>query len=120
VHLSPGQRLPQLPPRLSGKSLHWWGDHLGLPTASLEGSWRGRTQFGDLLIGISLGQFARRHRVRLVGCTVDAQGRTVRFAGGQALEVETVVWAIGFSRTIPGSGCPRPWTSPARRCIAVA
>jgi putative flavoprotein involved in K+ transport len=46
VQLSRGQQLPRLPRRLLGKSLHWWGDHLGLLTAPLEGSWRGRTQRG--------------------------------------------------------------------------
>jgi putative flavoprotein involved in K+ transport len=96
VHLSCGHRLPQLPRRLLGKSLHWWGDHLGLLTAPLDGSWRGRTQRGDLLIGTSLRQLARRHGVRLVGRTVDAEGRTVRFADGQSLHAEAIVWATGF------------------------
>jgi putative flavoprotein involved in K+ transport len=96
VHLSRGQRLPWLPRRLLGKSLHWWGDHLGLLTAPLEGSWRGRTQRGDLLIGTSLRQLARRHGVRLVGRTIDAEGRTVRFADGQVLEAEAIVWGTGY------------------------
>jgi putative flavoprotein involved in K+ transport len=96
VHLSRGQRLPRLPRRLLGKSLHWWGDHLGLLTAPLEGSWRGRTQRGDLLIGTSLRQLVRRHGVQLVGRTIDADGRTVRFQDGRALEAEAIVWATGF------------------------
>jgi putative flavoprotein involved in K+ transport len=95
VHLARGQRLPWLPRRLLGKSLHWWGDHLGLLAAPLEGSWRGRTQRGDLLIGTSLHQLARQG-VRLVGRAVDAEGRTVRFADGQALAVAAVVWATGY------------------------
>jgi putative flavoprotein involved in K+ transport len=95
VYLSRGQRLPWLPRRLLGKSLHWWGDHLGLLTAPLEGSWRGRTQRGDLLIGTSLWQLARQG-VRLVGRTVGAEGRTVGFADGQELAVETIVWATGY------------------------
>jgi putative flavoprotein involved in K+ transport len=96
VHLSRGRRLPRLPRRLLGKSLHWWGDHLGLLTAPLEGSWRGRTQRGDLLIGTSLRQLARRHGVQLLGRTVDADGQTVRFQDGRALEAEAVVWATGY------------------------
>jgi putative flavoprotein involved in K+ transport len=97
VHLSQGQRLPWLPRRLLGKSLHWWGDHLGLLTAPLEGSWRGRTQRGDLLIGTSLRQLDRQG-VRLVGRTVavEADGRTVRFADGQTLQPHAVVWATGY------------------------
>jgi len=95
VHLSRGQRLPWLPRRLLGRSLHWWGDHLGLLTAPLEGSWRGRTQRGDLLIGTSLRQLARQG-VRLAGRAVDAQGRRVRLADGQPLQPEAIVWATGY------------------------
>jgi putative flavoprotein involved in K+ transport len=95
VHLSRGHRLPQLPRRLLGKSLHWWGDHLGLLTAPLEGSWRGRTQRGDLLIGTSLRQLARRG-VQLLGRTIDADSRTVRFADGRALQAQAIVWATGY------------------------
>jgi len=97
VHLSRGQHLPRLPRRLLGRSLHWWGDHLGLLTAPLEGSWRGRTQRGDLLIGTSLGQLPRRG-VRLVGRTVavEGNGRTVRFADGQSLAPQAIVWATGY------------------------
>jgi putative flavoprotein involved in K+ transport len=96
VHLSRGHRLPRLPRRLLGKSVHWWGDHLRLITAPLDGSWRGRTQRGDLLIGTSLGQLAQRGGVQLVGRTVDAEGETVRFQDGRALRTEAIVWATGF------------------------
>jgi putative flavoprotein involved in K+ transport len=94
VYLSRGTRLPSLPRRLLGKSLHWWGDHLGLIGASLD-SWRGWTQRGDLLVGQSLRQLARRHGVQLVGRTVGAEGRTVRFEDGR-VEVDSVIWATGF------------------------
>jgi putative flavoprotein involved in K+ transport len=95
VYLSRGTRLPSLPRRLLGKSLHWWGDHLGLIGASLD-SWRGRTQRGDLLVGQSLRRLARRHGVTLVGRTVEAEGRSVRFEDGRAIEVDAVIWATGF------------------------
>jgi putative flavoprotein involved in K+ transport len=96
VHLSQGARIPRMPRRLAGKSLHFWGDHLGLIAAPLEGSWRGRTQRGDLLVGTSLRQLRRRHGVELHGRTVDARERTVRFEDGSRLEVEAVIWATGF------------------------
>ncbi len=95
VHLSRGTRIPRLPLRLLGKSVHWYGDHLGLIAAPLD-SWRGRTQRGDLLIGTSLGQLKRRHGVTLHGRTVDAGGRTVTFEDGEELEVDAVVWATGY------------------------
>jgi putative flavoprotein involved in K+ transport len=95
VHLSHGARIPRLPRRVLGKSVHWYGDHLGLIGASLD-SWRGRTQRGDTLIGTSLGQLKRHHGVELLDRTVDAHERTVGFQDGRELEVETVVWATGY------------------------
>jgi putative flavoprotein involved in K+ transport len=96
VHLSRGQRLPTLPYRILGKSLHWWGDKLGLITAPLDGSLRGRTQRGDLLVGTSPRQVARRHGVELHARTVAADGTTVRFADDRNLQVDTVIWASGY------------------------
>jgi putative flavoprotein involved in K+ transport len=96
VHLSRGGRIKRLPLRILGKGLHWWGDHLGLITAPLEGSLRGRTQRKDMLIGTSLRQLRRRHGVELLGRAVHAEGRTMRFEGRRELEVEAVVWATGF------------------------
>jgi putative flavoprotein involved in K+ transport len=96
VHLSRGARIPRMPRRLLGKSLHFWGDHLGLIAAPLEGSWRGRTQRGDLLVGTSLRQLQRRHGVELRGRTVGADKRTVTFEDGSRLDVEAVIWATGF------------------------
>jgi putative flavoprotein involved in K+ transport len=96
VHLSRGTRLPRLPRRLLGKSLHWWAERLGLMTAPLEGSLRGRTQRGDLLIGTSLRQLARHRGVELVARTVDADGRSVRLQDGRTLDVDSVVWATGY------------------------
>lgn len=96
VHLSQGARLPRLPRRLLGRSVHFWGDHLGLIAAPLEGSWRGRTQRGDLLIGTSLRQLKRRHGVDLRGRTTGAGEHSVSFEDGTELDVETVIWATGF------------------------
>lgn len=95
VHLSQGARIPRMPRRLLGQSVHFYGDHLGLIAAPLN-SWRGRTQRGDLLIGTSLRQLQRRHGVHLHGRTADARERTVSFEDGSGLEVETVIWATGF------------------------
>ena len=77
VHLSQGARIPRLPRRVLGKSVHWYGDHLGLITASLD-SLRGRTQRGDTLIGTSLRQLKHHHGVELVARTVDAHDHTAR------------------------------------------
>jgi putative flavoprotein involved in K+ transport len=95
VALSVGTKLPHLPPRLLGKSLHFWGDHLGLIGASLD-SWRGRTQRGDLLVGPSLRRLSRRHGIELVGRTYSARGHTVRLQGQRDIEVDSIVWATGY------------------------
>lgn len=95
VYLSRGTKLPSMPRRVLGQSLHWWGDHLGLIVAPLD-SLRGRTQRGDLIIGTSPRQLARRHGVELLARTAAVDGRTVRFADDRAIEVGTVVWATGF------------------------
>jgi putative flavoprotein involved in K+ transport len=95
VHLSQGARIPRMPRRLLGQSVHFYGDHLGLIAAPLD-SWRGRTQRGDLLIGTSLRQLQRRHGVDLRGRTHAARERTVSFEDGSELDVETVIWATGF------------------------
>jgi putative flavoprotein involved in K+ transport len=95
VYLSRGTRIPRLPRRILGKSLHFWGDRLGLIAAPLD-SLRGRTQRGDVLVGQSLRQLSRRHGVELVGRTVDSEGSTVRFDDGHAIEVDAVIWATGY------------------------
>lgn len=96
VHLSQGARIPRMPRQLLGKSLHFWGDHLGLIAAPLEGSWRGRTQRGDLLVGTSLRQLERRHGIELHGRATGVRECTVSFEDGTKLDVETVIWATGF------------------------
>jgi putative flavoprotein involved in K+ transport len=95
VWLSHGKRIRHMPRRLLGKSLHWWGDHLGLIDAPLD-SWRGRTQRNDVLVGPSLRALARERGIELVGRVVDAHHCSIRFEDGPELAVETVVWATGF------------------------
>jgi putative flavoprotein involved in K+ transport len=95
VYLSRGMPIPRLPRRILGKSLHFWGDRLGLIGAPLH-SLRGRTQRGDVLVGQSLRQLARRHGVELVGRSVEAEGHAVRLEGGRTIDVDAVIWATGY------------------------
>ena len=84
-----------MPRRLLGQSVHFYGDHLGVITASLD-SWRGRTQRGDTLIGTSVRQLNRRYGVDLHGRAVDAHEQTVTLEEGTEVEVDAVIWATGF------------------------
>src|SRR5579859_4948348 len=95
VWLSRGAPIRRLPRRILGIPIHSLGDHLGLIPAPLD-TWRGRTQRGELLVGASLRQLARRHGIQLLGRATGATGRTIRFASGHELDVHTVVWATGY------------------------
>jgi putative flavoprotein involved in K+ transport len=95
VRLAVGTKPLRLPRRILGRSLHWWGDHLGLMRAPI-GRLRGSKRSGDLLIGTSYRQLAHRHGVELLGRAVDADGRTVICADGESVEADVVLWATGF------------------------
>jgi putative flavoprotein involved in K+ transport len=95
VWLSRGTPIRRLPRRILGIPIHSLGDHLGLLAAPFD-TWRGRTQRGDLLVGTSLRQLARRHGITLLGRATGAAGRTIRFADGQELDADAVVWATGY------------------------
>jgi putative flavoprotein involved in K+ transport len=95
VWLSQGAPIRRLPRRILGIPIHSLGDRLGLIPAPFD-TWRGRTQRGDLLVGASLRQLARRHGIQLLARATGAHRRTIRFADGQELDVDTVVWATGY------------------------
>jgi putative flavoprotein involved in K+ transport len=96
VDLSIGARYPMLPQRLLGRDLFWWLNRLGLMRVSADSRLGRRVRSrGEFIIGTNrrrLQAAGVRFRPRLVG----AQGGTVRFADGSALDVTTVIWATGF------------------------
>jgi putative flavoprotein involved in K+ transport len=96
VSLAIGTKPLRLPRRILGRSLHWWGAHLGIITAPIARVRRPKRS-GDLLIGTSYKQLAHDHGVQLVGRAVEAAGRTIRCADGTSVEPELVVWATGFT-----------------------
>jgi putative flavoprotein involved in K+ transport len=95
VWLSRGAPIRRLPRKILGIPIHSLGNRLGLIPAPFN-TWRGRTQRGDLLVGPSLRQLARRHHIQLLSHATHTQGRTVTFADGQALDADAVVWATGY------------------------
>jgi putative flavoprotein involved in K+ transport len=96
VHVSVGTNPPMLPQRLLGRDLFWWLTRLGVMRVPAESRLGRRVQArGEFLIGTSRRRLKRAgvtFRPRLVG----ADGRTVRFADGSALDVGVVVWATGY------------------------
>jgi putative flavoprotein involved in K+ transport len=96
VDLSTGAKAPMLPQRLAGKDLFWWLTHLRLMRVSAESRLGRRLQARpDFIIGSSrrrLHAAEVRFRPRLAG----ADGCTVHFVGGSALDVGVVIWATGY------------------------
>jgi putative flavoprotein involved in K+ transport len=96
VDVSIGDRPPMLPQRLLGRDLFWWLTRLGLMRVAATSRLGRRMQArGEFVIGTRRPDLERagvRFRPRLV----DAEGRTVRFADGSALDVGTIIWATGY------------------------
>jgi putative flavoprotein involved in K+ transport len=97
VLLSAGRPRRVSPERVLGRSLFWWLDRLRILGASRE------SRIGRYLMkvdpfpgkGLGLGRL-RQRGVAVVGRLVGAEGRRCAFAGGEAAEVGTVVWATGY------------------------
>jgi putative flavoprotein involved in K+ transport len=95
VQLAVGTKPLRLPRRIVGKSLHWWGDHLGLIRAPIA-RFRKSKASGDLLVGTGYRQLRRDHGVELLGRAVGAQAGTVTCADGTSVDPAVVIWATGF------------------------
>jgi putative flavoprotein involved in K+ transport len=96
VDVSISDSPPMLPQRLLGRDLFWWLTRLGLMRVAATSRLGGRMQArGEFVIGTRRSDLERagvRFRPRLV----DAEGRTVRFADGSALDAGTIIWATGY------------------------
>ncbi len=85
------------PQRILGRSVFWWMDRLGILKSSRE------TRVGRYLMNadpfpgknLRLGPL-RRRGVRVVGRLLDVDGKDANFAGGEAAEVDAVIWATGY------------------------
>ncbi len=96
VDLSIATKYPMLPQRLAGRDLFWWLTRLGLMRVTVDSRLGRLASRREFIIGTNRRTLQRagvRFRPRLI----DAEGRTVRFAGHSTLEdVGVVVWATGF------------------------
>jgi putative flavoprotein involved in K+ transport len=97
VHLSIGSRQAPLPQRFLGRDLFWWLTRLRLMEKSVETRIGRRMRSREpVLVGSSPRKLRRRHGVRIWPRAVSADGRTIGFADGRALEVAAVIWATGY------------------------
>jgi putative flavoprotein involved in K+ transport len=96
VVLSVGSRQTPLPQRVLGRDLFWWLTKARILDKTVESRLGRRLSTRETLIGSSPRELRRRYGVELKPRVVDADGRTVRFENGSALEVDGVIWATGY------------------------
>lgn len=97
VHLSVGSRQTPLPQRILGRDLFWYLDATGLIRKSTATRIGRRLAGRDTLIGSSPRGLTRRYGVKLHPRAVAAEGSTVSFSDGSALDVQAVIWATGYT-----------------------
>jgi putative flavoprotein involved in K+ transport len=96
THLSIGSRQTPLPQRIFGRDLFWYLDGTGLIRKTVDSRVGRRMSGRDTLIGSTPRGLRRKFGVTLHGRAVGADGSTLRFDDGTALEVDGIVWATGF------------------------
>jgi putative flavoprotein involved in K+ transport len=95
THIAIGTRQAALPQRLFGRDLFFFLTKTGLVYKSVETRVGRRMSQKETLVG-PLPKIAQRLGVISHGRATEAAGRSVTFADGTRLEVDSVVWATGF------------------------
>ena len=95
VDIAVGQKLPTLPQRPLGRDLWWWLTKTRVARVPVSSRLGQRLSQRDVVIGGGLRQL-RRLEVGIRPRAVGADGRTVRFESGEAIEYDGIVWATGF------------------------
>jgi putative flavoprotein involved in K+ transport len=96
VHLAVGSRQTPLPQTILGRDLFWWLTKVGLLNKTVDSRIGQRLRERETLIGSSPRELRRRYGVDLKPRALSASGRTVTFADGSDLEVDSVIWATGY------------------------
>ena len=96
VHLAVGSRQTPLPQRLLGRDLFWWLTKLGLLRKTVDSRLGRRARRRDTLIGSRPRELERRYGVEMKPRAVGASKRTISFADGSELDVDSVIWATGY------------------------
>ena len=94
-----------MPQRLLGRDLFWWLTKTGLIEKTAESRIGRRARHRDTLIGSS-PRDVKRHGVTVQSRVVGASDRKVTFADGSELEVDAVVWAMGYRSDYGWVGLP--------------
>ena len=96
VTLAIGSRQTPLPQRFLGRDIFWWLTKLGLLNKTADSRLGRRARHRDTLIGSKPRELRRRFGVDLRPRLTGASGRTVTFADGSELSVDSVIWATGY------------------------
>ena len=96
VHLAVGSRQTPFPQTILGRDLFWWLTRVGLLNKTVESRIGRRLRERETLIGSSPRELGRRYGVDLKPRALSASGRTVTFADGSDLGVDSVIWATGY------------------------
>jgi putative flavoprotein involved in K+ transport len=95
VHLAVGSRQTPLPQRVLGRDVFWWLTRTGLINKTVDSRLGRLAQRRETLVGLS-PRGAKRYGVEIKPRVVGASGRTVTFADGSELDVDSVIWATGY------------------------
>lgn len=97
VWLATGRRRVVVPQRVLDRDHMWWSARLGLLRASRESAVGRLLRWYEPFPGehLRLGRIARAG-VRIAPRVCAAEGRSARFADGTSVEVDAVLWAVGY------------------------
>ena len=96
VELAVGTKQTPLPQRFLGRDLFWWLTKTGILAKTVDTRLGRRARDRDTLIGSSPRELRRRHGVPVRPRVVSADGRTIGFSDGTAIDVDAVLWATGY------------------------
>ena len=97
TYLAISKKLSYFPLTISGKSMFWWFDKLGIykvKNTSIIGKLIQKK--GDPIFGRELKKAIKNLRVTLKGKVVNGKNNQVTFDDSTTLEVNNIIWATGF------------------------
>ncbi len=96
VYLSVGTT-PGLPRTILGRDLFWWLNTLKVTRIEVSSRLGQRlSQRPDMLVGINLQTLAKENDIVFLGRAEDVKANQLRFASGEMIAFNTIIWATGF------------------------